>query len=522
MAVGELGLHAAQHIELLRPDAVVEHLVVRKRVTHVIGPHRHFVAVVETAVGQHDHRLGRRIVRVAVQIGIHFADRRVAGGPIGIGRIGLLVHPVLGIGLHVAQSSDEAILQPLDDLIVQLALQPQVGYVDVNAVVLQLVEDIERSVVQRRILQVAVLVVRTQRAARVERIAERVDIEIAVVLAGHDVGLTAERTGSILTAVHSVDGEGGRHLLADRVVVAERHRVAVHLIVGHRPARIVHEAYRSIGLRLLRTGRDADAVVLDQRIAEQQVEPIRIGESIFIKECLAGIFRIFQTELTIIGMNQIPHDAVHTGRRLIDDLRGEQPLAFHFGIDGHLVERVHDIVLIVRGLRADPEVAVVADDRLAELRTLAPLGRDDDHAVHRAGAVHGRSGGILQNVERLDVLGIDARHRRAQQRRRVAARELVVRHVHHILQHHAVDDPQRLVVTGDRRDAANTHLGRSTERTRHVLHRYAGRLAFQHTADVRRTGHVQVGRVQLDRRTGKGLLLEVLITGDDDLVDIYG
>ena len=52
-------------------------------------------------------------------------------------------------------------------------------------------------------------------------------------------------------------------------------------------------------------------------------------------------------------------------REDFDDLRGEQPLAFHFGIDGHLVERVHDIVLIVRGLRADREVAVVADDRLA-------------------------------------------------------------------------------------------------------------------------------------------------------------
>ena len=75
-------------------------------------------------------------------------------------------------------------------------------------------------------------------------------------------------------------------------------------------------------------------------------------------------------------------------------MRREHTLAGDFRRDGHLVGRVHDVVVRVAGLRADGEVAGVVDARRP---LLTFLGGDDHHAVHGAGTVEGRCRGVFQD-----------------------------------------------------------------------------------------------------------------------------
>ncbi len=77
------------------------------------------------------------------------------------------------------------------------------------------------------------------------------------------------------------------------------------------------------------------------------------------------------------------------------------------GILTHLREggTVHHGILVEHLLEAD--VAVVAHLGRCALRTLH--GGDDDHTVGTTATIDGRCGGILQDVQRLDVAGVDIR-----------------------------------------------------------------------------------------------------------------
>ena len=388
-------------------------------------------------------------------------------------------------------------------------------------VVAQLREDVERGVVHRDVLQVALVVVGAQGAAGVERVAEGVDVEVAREAARHHVGLAGERTGGVLLAQRSHDLNRRADFAADVEIVAEIDRVAVHL-VRDAPAVVAQEADRGVGARLLGAGRDAERVLVHEVVGEQLVEPVGVGPGVLHQEVVARLPRVLQPEFAaagVVGVDLVVHDAVNARVRGVHDVGSEQPLALHFGEDRHLVVGIHDVVLRITGLGPQREVAVVGDDRGS---LFSPLGGDDDHAVHGAGAVERRCGGVLQDVEGLDVRSVDARHRGAEQRGGVAARKLVVGDVHDVLEHHAVHYPQRLVVAVDRRDAADADFGGRAERSRDVLHRDARHLAFEHAAHVRHAGHVQVLGLEFDGRSGEGLLLDVLESGHDDRVHFEG
>ena len=496
----------------------VPDLVVVERVAYVVVEHAVVVRVVETSQRQYDDRLGVEILRIVPQIGVVLTDGRVAGGSIGVGDVRILGDLVELVALHVAERSREVEFQIFEDRPVEFALQLGVHNVQLDLVVFQLVEDIERRVVHLDVFQIAVVVVGTHGARRIQRVAEGVDVEFTRPFARHRVDLARIGTRSRLVAERCDGLYADRDLLADGVVVAEIQRVTAYF-VGYRPAVVAQETDRSVGARLVGTGRDAQRVLLLEVVREKLVEPVGVGLGVFEQEGLACAARVHQVEFArvlVVGRNGLPHQTVGAVARRVENALVEHTLAGDFRRDGHLVGRVHDVVVRVAGLRADGEVAGVVDAR-RPLLTL--FSSDDHHAVHGAGTVEGRCRGVFQDVEGLDVRGVDARHRRTQQRRRVARRQLVVGDVDDIFEHDAVDYPQRLVLAAERRDAADTHFGGATEGARNVLYRYAGHLSFEHTAHVRdaRDGDV-VGR-NLDRRAGETLFLCVFETRHDDLVD---
>ena len=115
----------------------------------------------------------------------------------------------------------------------------------------------------------------------------------------------------------------------------------------------------------------------------------------------------------------------------------------------------------------EPEPLGQVHLRLADL---APLGADDHHAVRRPSAVDGRGRGALQNLDRLNVFGVDvgdAVDLRVLVGRRVAARcrlghGVLIGRNRDIAHHDPVHDVERRGGRVDRGRAAEPHLQAAT------------------------------------------------------------
>jgi len=124
----------------------------------------------------------------------------------------------------------------------------------------------------------------------------------------------------------------------------------------------------------------------------------------------------------------------------------------------------------VRTRRGDLYVVTRNNDRplifrsTTAKRTLAALGRDDDDSVGAPHAVHRRLRGVLQDLDRLDVVRVDAL-------------EGPARGGFH---GHAVDHVQRLVAPVKRRDSADAHRDAAVARPRHL---HAGKAVHQQLLD---------------------------------------
>jgi hypothetical protein len=118
----------------------------------------------------------------------------------------------------------------------------------------------------------------------------------------------------------------------------------------------------------------------------------------------------------------------------------------------YVVTRNNDRPLIFRSLRARTSLAAGA------------LGLDDDHPVGAAHAVHPSLGGILQHLDRLDIVRIDAPERPAR----------------YSFQRHAVDHVQRLAAPVQRGDPADANGDATVGRPRHL---HAGKAVHQQLLD---------------------------------------
>jgi len=120
------------------------------------------------------------------------------------------------------------------------------------------------------------------------------------------------------------------------------------------------------------------------------------------------------------------------------------------GGDLYVVARNNDRPLIFRSTGAK--------------RTLAALGLDDDHPVGAAHPVHRRLGGVLQHLDRRDVMRIDASEGSARC----------------CLHGHTVDHVQRLVAPVQRRDPADANGDATVGR---AGHHHAGKAVHQQLFD---------------------------------------
>ena len=225
---------------------------------------------------------------------------------------------------------------------------------------------------------------------------------------------------------------------------------------------------------------------MHDRILEQLLEPVRIP--------ILGLAQILRTRLRRIDqltrIDQCVHLAVDTAGRSVRYARVAQPaLGVHLLVDRHLVLRIHDVEVRIRRDHAVGEFTRIVD--AADTGT-SLLGGDDDHTGHGAGTVDRGCGTVLEDVEALDVLGIQTGDGRTDKRRGITRREVLGRNVGHVLHDDTVDNPQRFRATANRRCTADADLGRRTEGTRYVLHRHTGRTALKTAADISQTRNLHI------------------------------
>ena len=157
---------------------------------------------------------------------------------------------------------------------------------------------------------------------------------------------------------------------------------------------------------------------------------------------------------------------------------GVAALAVETFYEGHILAGVHHVHGLCPG--GEGEVAVVA--HLHGSTRAALLGGDENHTIGTAATIDGTGTGILQHGERLDV-------GRIHQRQRIAHTLDVV-----VVEHHAIDDNQRLGAGIQGRTASNHNVCARTGLT---------------------TGHIDV-------HTGHLALNQFLRAGDDAMILLIG
>ena len=259
----------------------VPHLVVGGRGTEV--PRRHVVlgVVVDTAIGQHADGHCVWIVGVGPEVGVGVAHQRVGHGAISVGLVRIFRSVVLGGRCHTLHGAQHVQFQALNGLIGEHALNLEFVGVQVDVVLLQLVEDVERVVVAR------VVLVGVKHARGVQGVAVGVDVEGAAHLTTDEVHLAGQCARSLLLTRRSVGVDLQLQLLREVERRAQVGGVALHLALLV-PARVEHARNRHVMLGLLGTCRNRHGVVLHDAVREQQVEPVGVAVFLLAQPLVAG------------------------------------------------------------------------------------------------------------------------------------------------------------------------------------------------------------------------------------------
>ena len=165
------------------------------------------------------------------------------------------------------------------------------------------------------------------------------------------------------------------------------------------------------------------------------------------------------------------------------------------------------------------ELARVVDGAMT---LTAFLGGNNHHARHCARTIYRGGTTVLQHLERLDVVGIQTGNGVGNQRRGIAARQVVGIHVDGIFHNHAVDHPEGRGGTIDRGGTANANFRCRTEGAAHVLHAHAGGASFKRTGHVGHTVELGLLCVNLRRGTREQTLVHLLNTRHHHFVDGTG
>ena len=233
-------------------------------------------------------------------------------------------------------------------------------------------------------------------------------------------------------------------------------------------------------------------MVLRDGVVEQHIKPVCVPVFCLAQIGVACFFRVGQAiraRRRVVGIDEVVHFSIYTAVRGTVGF-GQVQVAgtLHFAVNAHLVLRVHDVEVTVAGLHAHGKFTGIAD---FVVPGASFLGRHHNHTGHGARTVNRCGRTVLQDLETLDVIGVQTGDGRRNQRFGITRRQGIGIHFGHIFHDDAVHHPQRLRAAINRSSTAHTDLGRRTKCTRHVLHGHTGYASFQGTADLGDT--VQLG-----------------------------
>ena len=513
MTVDGVGFHTAVQVHgVVREEGVI----VRGGQSHVPAEHLVVRPLEDTAVREHGDRKRVRIVGIGVQVGVGIPDRGRLHGTVGLRLVGIVQDVVLARGSGVLDRAEGGQLQLLEQLPFQLALETEVRHIQVHVVVLELVDDVERSVVA------GVELVRIQGAGRIQRVGIRVDVEVALDGAADDIDAGTEGARSLLRTIGRVRDDVQREVLQDPERAVDVAGVTLDGAL-ERPARVIHDGQGGVVVSLVGTAGHRDGMVVLDVVGEQAVEPVGVAHFGGTQVGGPGLVRILQAELArrlVVQGDQFVHLAIDTALGIVGRRRIVQiALLFQFLVNGHLVLGIHDVEGRVIRLQAHRVFTRIGDPAAAGLTLLRG---DDDNAGHGAGAVDGGRGAVLQDVETLDIVGVQTGDGRGDQGVGITGGQGFRIHFHDVFHDHAIDDPQRLGGAVDGGRAADADLRSRTESTGDVLHGDTGDTSFQRAGNVGHTGQRRFLRVQLGGRTGEQAAVHLGHTGHDRLLEDFG
>ena len=258
-------------------------------------------------------------------------------------------------------------------------------------------------------------------------------------------------------------------------------------------------------------------------VGEQPVEPVgvpvlggtqvsRLRGGRVLQAVLAG-------GLVVLG-DELVHLAVNTAFRCVGGTGIlQETLLLQLLVNAHLVLGIHDVEVGVAGLQAHRIFTRITHRAVSGT---ALLSRHDDNARHGPRTVDGGGGAVLQDVETLDIVGVQARDGGGDQRVGVTGGKALGVHFHDILHDHAVHHPERGGGTVDGGRTADADLRSRTEGAGNVLDGNTGHTAFQGAGDVSDTGDVRFGGVHLGGGAGEHTAVDGGHTGHDRLLEDLG
>ena len=260
--------------------------------------------------------------------------------------------------------------------------------------------------------------------------------------------------------------------------------VAVHLTLFV-PTWIQHRTHRSIVVRLLRTTTQTHRVILHDSIREQVLKPVGVAKFCLAQIGVARLLCVGECKLTcarIERIDQFIHVTIHSVVATIEHFGEIEPTAVvQFAIDAHLVLRIEDVEIAVRGNQACGKFARVVDMRLS-LLTL--LGGHHNHTRHGARTIDGGCATVFQDLETLNVVCVQSCNGRTDQRFGITRSQVVSIHIRHIFHDYTIHYPKWFGSTEDGRGTAHTDFRSRTKCATHVLHRHTGCASFERATHV--------------------------------------
>ena len=373
-------------------------------------------------IRHHDLRQSRGVIKRLVEVVAITTNDTLTDIAVDLRGVSLLITVGHAILVTIAESSEGGESKLRDGLPVDGSLQREVSRLVVTSIVLELVLDIERRVVIR------IEGIGIQRTAGSRSIATGAPVTTIVHLA---VG--GRRADTEAPALEGAE------------VSVEVERVGLRVLVLI-PPWVEVSIDRSIVVRLLRTRREGQGVLMTNAVLEELLEPVRITElsstEVSRTTCIGIEYTVLATLIIVIidAIVEVAVDPILRGDK--DSLVVKALTISHLIEDGHLVLRVQDIILAIGGDGTISKLGLISEG----VSPLPSLTRaDGDNPPEGALTIESGSRSVVDDLEALDVALRETGQSSCDEalsfgRCKVGDVEVLV-----FLVDHSIDDPQGIV-----------------------------------------------------------------------------